>query len=119
MSYPEARELIVPPKTQTYAQATKTSTSTTTQTNEKITQILCPPLTLLQPIPKTFSSNLAVSTSSTQANLLMSTTSTSASISETRTPIPMTIAVPSSIASSGHCLSFAPAINQDLKQNSK
>ncbi|GFX90055.1 uncharacterized protein TNCV_887531 [Trichonephila clavipes] len=63
--YPEARKLIVPQKTQTYAQVAKTSTtSTTTQTDEKITQIICPPLKFLQRIPKTFSSLLAVSTSS-------------------------------------------------------
>ncbi|GFY17767.1 hypothetical protein TNCV_1075021 [Trichonephila clavipes] len=101
MSYPVARKLRVPQKTQTYAQAAETSTtSTTTQTDEKITQIIRPLLKLLQPIPKTLSSNLEVSASS-QANLLMSTTSTAASISETRTPIPMSIVIPSSIASRG------------------
>ncbi|GFT31653.1 hypothetical protein TNCV_230921 [Trichonephila clavipes] len=47
-------------------------------------------------VPKTSSSVLAVSTS-TQVNLLMPTSSTTASISETRTPIPTSIAVPPSI----------------------
>ncbi|GFX77443.1 putative RNA-directed DNA polymerase from transposon BS [Trichonephila clavipes] len=96
----EARKLIVPQKTQTYAQVVKTlTTSTATQTDDKITQIICPPLRLLQRVPKTSSSVLAVSTSSTQANLLMSTSSTAASISETRTPIPTSIPVPPSIVS--------------------
>ncbi|GFT25481.1 hypothetical protein TNCV_3173621 [Trichonephila clavipes] len=97
MSYSEARRLIVPQKTQTYAQAAKTSTtSTATQIYEKITQIICPPLKLLQTVPKTSYSNLADSTSSTQINLLMSTSSTAATMSETQTPIPMSIAIHSS-----------------------
>ncbi|GFS74868.1 uncharacterized protein TNCV_1395551 [Trichonephila clavipes] len=53
-----------------------------------------------------------VSTLSTQANLLMSASSTAASISETQTPIPMSIAVPSSIASSGQSSSSAPATSK-------
>ncbi|GFW03921.1 uncharacterized protein TNCV_2050371 [Trichonephila clavipes] len=96
----EARQLIVPQKTQTYAQVVKTlTTSSTTQTDGKITQIICPPLKLLQRVPKTSSSVLAVSTLSTEVNLLMSTYSSAASISETRTPIPTSIAVPPSIVS--------------------
>ncbi|GFV45762.1 hypothetical protein TNCV_2321221 [Trichonephila clavipes] len=118
-SYPESRKLIVPQKTQTYAQFVKTlTTSTTIQTDDKITQIICPPLRLLQRVPKTSSSVLAVSTSSTQANLLMFTSSTAASISETRIPIPTSIAVPPSIASRDQS-SSAPATNQNIKENCK
>ncbi|GFV36064.1 hypothetical protein TNCV_345801 [Trichonephila clavipes] len=40
LSYPEARKLIIPQKTQTYAQVVKTLTiSTATQTDDKITQM--------------------------------------------------------------------------------
>ncbi|GFY17097.1 putative RNA-directed DNA polymerase from transposon BS [Trichonephila clavipes] len=74
---------------------------------------------LLQRVPKTSSSVLAVSTSSTQANLLMSTSSTAASISETRTPIPTSIPVPPSTVSRDQTSSSAPAKSQDIKENSK
>ncbi|GFW46609.1 uncharacterized protein TNCV_1936791 [Trichonephila clavipes] len=51
ISYPEVQKLIVPQKSQTYAQVAKTSTATkTTQTDETITKIVCPPLKLLQPL---------------------------------------------------------------------
>ncbi|GFS67107.1 general transcription factor II-I repeat domain-containing protein 2B [Trichonephila clavipes] len=114
----EARKLIVPQKTQIYAQFVKTlTTSTATQTDDKITQIICPPLKLLQRVPKTSSSVLAVSTSLTQANLLMSTSSTAASISETQTPIPTSILVPPSILSRDQSSSSAPATIQDIKEN--
>ncbi|GFU50694.1 uncharacterized protein TNCV_240821 [Trichonephila clavipes] len=47
----EARNLIAPQISQTYAQVAKPSTVTsTTQTDENITQIKCPPLQLLQPL---------------------------------------------------------------------
>ncbi|GFW66036.1 uncharacterized protein TNCV_588621 [Trichonephila clavipes] len=118
--YPEAHKLIVPQKTQTYAQVVKTlTTSTATETDDKITQIICPPLKLLQHVPKTSSSVLAVSTSSTQANLLMSTSSTAASISEIRTPIPTSIPAPPSTVSHDQTSSFTPAKSQDIKENSK
>ncbi|GFV70388.1 uncharacterized protein TNCV_4798071 [Trichonephila clavipes] len=63
----------------------------------------------IQRVPKTSSSVLAVSTSSTQAILLMSTSSTAASISETRTPIPTSIPVPPSTVSRDQTSSSAPA----------
>ncbi|GFX68940.1 uncharacterized protein TNCV_682991 [Trichonephila clavipes] len=120
LSYLEARKLIVPQKTQTYAQVVKTlTTSTATQTDDKITQIICPPLKLLQRVPKTSSSVLEVSTSSTQANLLISSSSTAASISETRTPIPTSIPVPPSTISRDQTSSSAPAESQNIKENSK
>ncbi|GFX72101.1 uncharacterized protein TNCV_3050241 [Trichonephila clavipes] len=81
ISYFEARKLIVPQLTQTYAQATKPSTiSTTTQTDPNITNIVCPPLQCLTPIssknplPSTSSSvsTFSTSSSSTQENLLPS-----------------------------------------------
>ncbi|GFV47947.1 uncharacterized protein TNCV_3044191 [Trichonephila clavipes] len=81
ISYFEARKLIVPQLTQTYAQATKPSTiSTTTQTDSNITNIICPPLQCLKPVssenpmPSTSSSVSTVSTSSssTQEHLLPS-----------------------------------------------
>ncbi|GFU50745.1 putative RNA-directed DNA polymerase from transposon BS [Trichonephila clavipes] len=51
ISYEEARKLIAPQLSQTYAQVAKSSTATsTTQTDESITQIKCPPLQLLQPL---------------------------------------------------------------------
>ncbi|GFW78946.1 hypothetical protein TNCV_3305451 [Trichonephila clavipes] len=68
---------------------------------------------------KTSSSVLAVSTSSTQASLLMSTSSTVSSISETRTPIPTSIAVPPLIVSRDQSSSSAPATSQDIKENCK
>ncbi|GFU59584.1 putative RNA-directed DNA polymerase from transposon BS [Trichonephila clavipes] len=81
ISYFEARKLIVPQLTQTYAQVTKPSNiSTTTQTDPNITNIICPPLQCLKPVssktpmPSTSSSVSTVSTSSssTQENLLPS-----------------------------------------------
>ncbi|GFV06232.1 uncharacterized protein TNCV_3781791 [Trichonephila clavipes] len=81
ISYFEARKLIVPQLTQTYAQATRPSTiSTTTQTVPNITNVICPPLQCLTPIssknplPGTSSSvsTFSTSSSSTQDNLLPS-----------------------------------------------
>ncbi|GFU05735.1 uncharacterized protein TNCV_1005181 [Trichonephila clavipes] len=81
ISYFEARKLIVPQLTQTYAQAIKPSTiSTTTQIDPFITNIICSPLQCLKPVssanpmPSTSSSVSTVSTSSssTQAHLLPS-----------------------------------------------
>ncbi|GFY19989.1 uncharacterized protein TNCV_2146821 [Trichonephila clavipes] len=49
ITYLEARKLIAPQLSQSYAQVTKLSTATsTTQTDETITKIVCPPLKLLQ-----------------------------------------------------------------------
>ncbi|GFW17461.1 uncharacterized protein TNCV_1393061 [Trichonephila clavipes] len=85
ISYLEARKLIAPQLSLTYAQVAKPSTVTsTTQTDENITQIKCPPLQLLQPllsVPQPDKSN-SVSTlsSATQADLLTSTSSTAATI---------------------------------------
>ncbi|GFT29390.1 uncharacterized protein TNCV_757461 [Trichonephila clavipes] len=81
ISYVEARRLIVPQLTQTYAQATKPSTiSAATQTDPNISNIICPPLQCLTPIssktplPSTSSSvsTFSTSSSSTQDNLLPS-----------------------------------------------
>ncbi|GFX48904.1 RNA-directed DNA polymerase from mobile element jockey [Trichonephila clavipes] len=53
ISYLEARKLIPPQLSQTYALATISSKqSATTQTDENITKIKCPPLNLLQPLQK-------------------------------------------------------------------
>ncbi|GFY04682.1 uncharacterized protein TNCV_419381 [Trichonephila clavipes] len=81
--YVEARKLIAPQLSQSYAQVTEPSTTTTTkQTDENITKIVCLPLKLLQPlklVPKpTISSSVpAVNKSSTsiQAEILPSTSS--------------------------------------------
>ncbi|GFV94164.1 RNA-directed DNA polymerase from mobile element jockey [Trichonephila clavipes] len=81
LTYLEARKLIAPQLSQSYAQVTKLSTTTTTtQTDENITKIVCPPLKLLQPlvsVPKpTISSSVAAvntSSTSTQAELVPST----------------------------------------------
>ncbi|GFU72028.1 putative RNA-directed DNA polymerase from transposon BS [Trichonephila clavipes] len=102
ISYFEARKLIVPQLTQTYAQVTKPlNISTTTQTDPNITNIICPPLQCLKPVsskipmPSTSSSVSTVSTSSssTQENLLPSPSAiipTIQSESFLKIPIPTT-----------------------------
>ncbi|GFX53867.1 uncharacterized protein TNCV_1598131 [Trichonephila clavipes] len=77
LSYLEARKLIAPQLSQTYAEVTKPSVATsTTQTDENITKIKCPPLQLLRPlssVPKPNASpSISTSSSNTQANLLPS-----------------------------------------------
>ncbi|GFV34525.1 hypothetical protein TNCV_1448311 [Trichonephila clavipes] len=91
-------------------QAVKTSISTVTQTDEKITQIICPPLKLLHPIPKTSFSNLTVSSSSTQANLLTPTSSTSAAQ-------PTVILINITTAKSNSLASAESKSTNNLKQN--
>ncbi|GFV77798.1 uncharacterized protein TNCV_4673921 [Trichonephila clavipes] len=96
ITYVEARKLIVPQTSHTYAQAAKSSNKTSsTQTDENITKIKCPPLELLQPLSSTTRTNVSISTpdvftssSSTQAQLLPSTSSISTSNSESQPPIP-------------------------------
>ncbi|GFV48477.1 uncharacterized protein TNCV_3416311 [Trichonephila clavipes] len=83
LTYLEARKLIAPQLSQSYAQVTKLSTTTTTtQTDENITKIVCPPLNLLEslisvPKPPISSSVAAVnkSSTSTEAELVPSTSS--------------------------------------------
>ncbi|GFU00772.1 uncharacterized protein TNCV_4819221 [Trichonephila clavipes] len=83
ISYTEARKLVAPQLSQTYAQVVKPSTVTsTTQIDENITKIKCPPLQLLPPLssvpqPNAFPSIPSVPTSSStfQANLLPSASS--------------------------------------------
>ncbi|GFS78274.1 uncharacterized protein TNCV_3172251 [Trichonephila clavipes] len=83
ISYFEARQLIAPQFSQTYAQVAKPSIATsTTQTDENITQVKCPPLQILKPLlsvphPNASPSITSNSTSSstTQANLLPSASS--------------------------------------------
>ncbi|GFU59069.1 uncharacterized protein TNCV_2933651 [Trichonephila clavipes] len=81
ISYFEARRLIVPQLTQTYAQAARPSTiSTASQTDPNLSNIICPPLQCLTPIssknplPGTSCSvsTFSTSSSSTQDNLLSS-----------------------------------------------
>ncbi|GFY07153.1 uncharacterized protein TNCV_277001 [Trichonephila clavipes] len=61
--YLEARKLIVPQSSQTYAQAAKSSyKNSSTQTDENITKIKCPPLKLLQPLSSKPRTNLSIST---------------------------------------------------------
>ncbi|GFW89249.1 uncharacterized protein TNCV_4934171 [Trichonephila clavipes] len=85
ISYFEARRLIVPQLTQTYAQAARLSTiSTASQTDPNLSNIICPPLQCLTPIssknplPGTSSSvsTFSTSSSSTQDNLLPSSSET-------------------------------------------
>ncbi|GFS95739.1 uncharacterized protein TNCV_251251 [Trichonephila clavipes] len=94
ISYPEARKLIVPQLSQTYAQAAKSSTlNNSTQTDENITKINCPPLKLLAPLSSKQRTNIptAVTTSSsTQAQLLPSISSKT-SISNPQPPTPMSL----------------------------
>ncbi|GFW53323.1 putative RNA-directed DNA polymerase from transposon X-element [Trichonephila clavipes] len=93
ISYPEARKLIVPRLSQTYAQAAKSSTlNNSTQTHENITKIKCPPLKLLVPLSSKQRPNIptAVTTSSSsQAQLLPSISSKTSTISALQPPTPM------------------------------
>ncbi|GFT07184.1 putative RNA-directed DNA polymerase from transposon BS [Trichonephila clavipes] len=83
ISYQEARKLIAPQFSQTYAQVAKPSiAASTTQTDENITKVKCPPLQILKPLlsvphPNASPSITSNSTSSstTQANLLPSASS--------------------------------------------
>ncbi|GFV17016.1 RNA-directed DNA polymerase from mobile element jockey [Trichonephila clavipes] len=92
ISYLEARKLIAPQLSQTYAQVAKPSTVTsTTQTDENITQIKYPPLQLLQPllsVPQPDKCN-SVSTlsSATQADFLPSTSCNAPSTNDMFTSI--------------------------------
>ncbi|GFT52187.1 uncharacterized protein TNCV_2530561 [Trichonephila clavipes] len=103
ISYPDARKLIVPQSSQTYAQAAKSSNkNSSTQTDENITKIKCSPLKLLEPFsskPKPNASistpNVSRSSSSTQAQLLLSTSSIPTAYSESQLPIPTSTDAPS------------------------
>ncbi|GFT79223.1 uncharacterized protein TNCV_2766511 [Trichonephila clavipes] len=107
ISYFEARRLIVPQLTRTYAQAARPSTiSTATQTDPNLSNIICPPLQCLTPIssknplPSTSSSvsTFSTSSSSTQDNLLPSPSGilpTIQSESLLQIPIPTTTTTPS------------------------
>ncbi|GFU88706.1 hypothetical protein TNCV_4443831 [Trichonephila clavipes] len=90
---PEARKLIVPQLSQTYAQAAKSSTlNNSTQTDENIIKIKCPPLKLLAPLSSKQRPNIstAVTTSSSaQAQLLPSISSKTSTISDPQPPTPM------------------------------
>ncbi|GFW64595.1 hypothetical protein TNCV_3514171 [Trichonephila clavipes] len=100
----EARKLIAPQLSQTYAQTAKFSPiSAAAQTDENITKIKCPPLNLLQPLscppkPNILQSTPAVtlSSSSTQAKLLPSTSSITATVSEPQPPTPVSDVILSS-----------------------
>ncbi|GFT62675.1 RNA-directed DNA polymerase from mobile element jockey [Trichonephila clavipes] len=93
ISYPEARKLIVPQLSQTYAQAAKSSTlNNSTQTDENIIKINCPPLKLLAPLSSKQRTNIpsAITTSSSaQTQLLPSISSKTSTISNPQPPTPM------------------------------
>ncbi|GFT26324.1 uncharacterized protein TNCV_263711 [Trichonephila clavipes] len=102
ISYPDARKLIVPQSSQTYAQAAKSSNkNSSTQTDENITKIKCSPLKLLEPFSSKPKPNASISTpnvsrsSSTQAQLLLSTSSIPTAYSESQPPIPTSNDAPS------------------------
>ncbi|GFU90173.1 uncharacterized protein TNCV_3873771 [Trichonephila clavipes] len=99
----EARKLIVPQSSQTYAQVTKpTAISTTTQTDPSITKIICPLLQCLSPVLSTSSSMPAVSTSSsTEAHLRPSTSAIIPTI-QSESQLPMSI--PATTTFSGNSL---------------
>ncbi|GFV74049.1 uncharacterized protein TNCV_2952011 [Trichonephila clavipes] len=101
ISYLEARKLIGPQPSQTYAQAAKSITvNNFTQTDENITKIKCPFLHLLPPLssipqPNAFPSIPSVSTSSstTQTNILPSASSIKPTTQiESRLPEPISSA---------------------------
>ncbi|GFW50444.1 uncharacterized protein TNCV_2887491 [Trichonephila clavipes] len=93
ISYPEARKLIVPQLSQTYAQAAKSSTlNNSTQTDENITKIKCPPLKLLAPLSSKQRTHIpiaATTSSSAQTQLLPSIFSKTSTTSDPRPPTPM------------------------------
>ncbi|GFX75101.1 uncharacterized protein TNCV_3170291 [Trichonephila clavipes] len=93
----EARRLVVPQLSQTYAQAAKSSTLINSiQTDENITKIKFPPLKLLAPLsskprPNISLGSTAVTTSSTQAQLLTFISSKASTISDPQPPTPMSL----------------------------
>ncbi|GFU27639.1 RNA-directed DNA polymerase from mobile element jockey [Trichonephila clavipes] len=96
ITYLEARKLIVPQLSQTYAKAAKSSNKNScTQTDENITKVKCPPLKLFQPLSSISEPNISITTpvistsSSTQAEFLPSTSSTESIVSEPQPPIPV------------------------------
>ncbi|GFV06934.1 hypothetical protein TNCV_2916941 [Trichonephila clavipes] len=93
LSAREARKLIVPQLSQTYAQAAKSSTlNNSTQTDENITKIKCPPLKLLAPLSSKQRTNIptAVTTSSSaQTHLLPSISSKTSTTSDPQPPTPI------------------------------
>ncbi|GFX54073.1 putative RNA-directed DNA polymerase from transposon BS [Trichonephila clavipes] len=122
ISYLEARKLIGPQLSQTYAQAAKSITvNNYTLTDENITKIKCPPLQLLPPLssvpqPNASPSILSVSTSSlnTSASSLSAETcpvdaalQPSVPLSESATTTPNSV------------LSNSSKVPQNVKQNSK
>ncbi|GFT90225.1 uncharacterized protein TNCV_701501 [Trichonephila clavipes] len=107
ISYFEARKLIAPQFSQTYAQVAKPSIATsTTQTDENITKVKCPPLQILKPLvsvphPNASPSITSNSTSSstTQVNLLPSASSIKPTTqTESRLPEPISSAAALTIA---------------------
>ncbi|GFV24356.1 uncharacterized protein TNCV_198981 [Trichonephila clavipes] len=134
LTYLEARKLIAPQLSQSYAQVTKLSTTTTTtQTDENITKFVCPPLKLLQPlvsVPKpTISSSVAAVTkpsSSTQTQLLPSASFvTVPSLSESQPSIPLIDTAPTTsnnlsvLEPTTTISNTIPATSQDANQTSK
>ncbi|GFY21244.1 uncharacterized protein TNCV_3992881 [Trichonephila clavipes] len=93
ISYPEARKLIVPQLSQTYAQAAKSSTlNNSTQTDENITKIKCPPLKLLAPLSskqKTHIPTAVTTSSSAQTQLLPFISSKTSTTSDPQPPAPI------------------------------
>ncbi|GFW50406.1 putative RNA-directed DNA polymerase from transposon X-element [Trichonephila clavipes] len=131
ISYPEARKLIVPQLTPTYAQAAESSTiNNSTQTDGNITKIKCPPLQLLPPLssvsqPSAFPSIPSVSTlflntsaSSLSAETRPLTTSNKFAVLSTKIQplIPLPESVPTT-SNSEH--SNAPENPQCVKRNSR
>ncbi|GFV81577.1 RNA-directed DNA polymerase from mobile element jockey [Trichonephila clavipes] len=94
ISYPEARKLIVPQLSQTYAQAAKSSTfNNSIQTDENITKIKCPPLKLLAPLSskqRTHIPTAVTTSSSAQTELLPSSKTSTTSDPQPPTPISKT-----------------------------
>ncbi|GFU38542.1 uncharacterized protein TNCV_3399711 [Trichonephila clavipes] len=143
LSYLEARSLIAPQLSPSYAQAAKSSTiNNSVKTDENITKIKCPPLNMLQPLSSLPKTNTSISTpavstsSSTQVHVLPSTSSIAAIVFEPQPPIPVSDSVLSTtsnmftpiklsssiIFASSSITSIQPpsaSTTRDLKQNSK
>ncbi|GBL94714.1 hypothetical protein AVEN_236648-1, partial [Araneus ventricosus] len=95
VSYFEARKLVYPQSSSTasplYAQVLKNAITSTTQTDEKLTRVICPPLTKLQPlVTNTVRTSVALST-----NLVTSASGEAIPISQldTSSPVPFTTAI--------------------------
>ncbi|GFT76634.1 uncharacterized protein TNCV_3646441 [Trichonephila clavipes] len=121
ISYIEARKFITPQPSQTYAQVAKSITvNNSSQTDETITNIVCPPLKLLQPlitISKPIMSSsipeVIKSSTSTQAELVPSTSSVTVA-SPSQSPPPNSVIDTTPTTSNSLSISAASSSSQSV-----